>query len=251
VAIGNVGVAARIETKVSTTNPLKAFLSRYFYLCMSLLMASIVVWGFSRTVNQNLFHASPPRPLLLWIHGTAFSTWIVFFILQSALVRIRRVTVHRTLGWFGATLAACMTVLGFTIAIVMTRFDITILHQKDVASFLSIPFEDMIIFSSCVALAIYWRKKPDYHRRLIFMATCLLMDAPVGRFDFIFDNNLFFPFLDSLILLGLARDWFVDGRVHKVYLYALPPIIALQSLAMYAWRINPQWWQHTTRAILG
>lgn len=250
-AIGNVGVAARIETEVSTTNPFKTFLSRYFYLCMSLLMASIVVWGFSRSVNQNLFHASPPRPLLLWIHGTAFSTWIVFFILQSALVRVRRVTVHRTLGWFGATLAACMTVLGFTIAIVMTRFDITVLHQKDVASFLSIPFEDMIIFGSCVALAIYWRKKPDYHRRLIFMATCLLMDAPVGRFDFIFDNNLFFPFLDCLILLGLARDWFVDGRVHKVYLYALPPIIALQSLAMYAWRINPQWWQHTTHAILG
>jgi hypothetical protein len=250
VAIGNVGVAARIETRVSTTNPFKTFLNRYFYLCMSLLMASIVVWGFSRTVNQNLFHASPPRPLLLWIHGTAFSSWVVFFILQSALVRVRKVAIHRTLGWFGATLAACMTVLGFTIAVVMTRFDITVLHQKDVASFLSIPFEDMIIFGSCVALAIYWRKKPDYHRRLIFMATCLLMDAPVGRFDFIFDNNLFFPFLDCLILLGVARDWFVDGRVHKVYLYALPPIIALQSLAMYAWRINPGWWQSITRAIL-
>ena len=217
---------------------------------MSLVMAGLVVWGFSRTVDHNLIHAKPPRPLLLWMHGTAFSTWIVFFIAQSALVRVRKVRVHRLLGWFGAGLATVMVALGFTVTVVMTRFDMTVLHQKNVASFVGIAFGDMIIFGTCMALAIYWRKRPEYHRRLVFVATCELMDAAIGRFDFWYNHNLFYAGLDLLIVLGMMRDWVVDGRVHKVYLYALPAMIVVQAFTVYAWRVNPAWWQEMTRAIL-
>jgi hypothetical protein len=250
-AIRDAAFAARIEKEVSTTNLLKAFLSRYFYFSMSLAMAGLVVWGFSRTIDANLLHAKPPRPLLLWMHGTAFATWLVFFILQSALVRVRKDSVHRFLGWFGAGLAPVMVVLGVTTSIVMTRFDLSVLHQKGVESFLSIPFEDMIVFGSCIALALYWRTRPEYHRRLIFIATCALMDAAIGRFDFWFNHSIFYAGLDLLIVLGMVRDWIVEGPVHKVYLYALPPMIVLQSLAVYTWRVNPVWWQGITHAILG
>jgi hypothetical protein len=246
-------IAVRIEKEkaLSTTNRLKTFLSQYFYFSMSLVIAGIVMWGFSRTVEANLIHATPARPLLLWMHGIAFAMWLVFFILQSALVRVRKVRVHRVLGWFGAGLAPVMVVLGVTTAIVMTRFDVAVLHQKGVESFLSIPFQDMLVFGSLIALAIFWRTKPDYHRRLIFIASCGLMDAGIGRFDFWFNHSIFYVGLDLLIVLGMMRDWIVDARVHKVYLYAMPPIIVLQSLAIYAWRVNPAWWQGITRAILG
>lgn len=250
-AVGNPGLAAPIQKEVSATNPLKAFLSRYFYLSMSLVLAALVVSGFSRTVNVGLFHANPPRPWLLWVHGAAFSTWIVFFIAQSALVRARKVSVHRLLGWFGAGLAAVMVPLGFTIAVIMTRFDILVLHQSGVDSFLSVPFTDMILFGSCMALAIYWRKRPEYHRRLVFVASCQLMDAAIGRFDFMFNHSLFYPALDGLILLGMVRDWVVDGRVHKVYLYALAAMIVVQGFATYTWRVNPGWWTAFTHAVLG
>ena len=159
-AIGNAALAAPVNKVLTTASRFKTFLCRYFYLCMRLVLAGLVLWGFSRTVDANLFHANPARPVLLWMHATAFSTWIVFFILQSALVRVRKVNVHRTLGWFGAGLASVMVPLGVTVAIVMTRFDTFVLHQKDVASFLSVPFTDMIIFGACVALAIYWKKRP-------------------------------------------------------------------------------------------
>src|SRR5215475_3765446 len=138
-AIGNPTYATGISKEASTANPFKTFLGRYFYFCMSLVLAALVVWGFSRTVDANLFHANPPRPWLLWAHGAAFSTWVVFFILESVLVRTRNVGVHRFLGWFGAGLAATMVVLGFTIAVIMARFDGTVLHQPGVDAFLSIP----------------------------------------------------------------------------------------------------------------
>ncbi len=224
-------------------------LDKYFYLAMSLLVAAIVVWGFSHTINASLFHAAPPRPLLLWIHGAAFSAWVGFYIFQSALVRTHNVKIHRTLGWFGVALAAIMVPLGFIIAVIMNRFDAVVLHLSD-PTFLSVPFGDMIIFGICVALAVAWRRKPELHRRLLFIATCSLLDAPFGRIDYIFNNSLFYVFVDSVILLGVVRDLLVNRRIHKVYLVALPLIIAFHVAIVYVWRAAPAWWLSITHAIL-
>lgn len=251
VNVERAGPAARGKTGTIAVTGRNGILDRYFYFSMSLLVAVIVVTGFQRTVNDNLFHPAVPRPFILWIHGTAFATWVIFFICQSTLVRIHKVSWHRFLGWFGAGLATVMVVLGTTTAIVMARFDAVQLHQKGTDAFLSIPFYDMIAFGVCIALAVYWRKRPELHRRLVFIATCALLDAPFGRFDYLFDHNLFYLCLDLVIVLGVARDLLVDGRVNKVYRWALPLLIVGQSLAVYMWRINPSWWQGITHAILG
>jgi FtsH-binding integral membrane protein len=250
-----VAAATGPERKLSTVTVRgrHGILSRYFYFAMSLVLAAIVVAGFKRTVNDNLFHPAVARPFILWIHGSAFAGWVIFFICQTSLVRLHKVSWHRSMGWFGAGLATVMVPLGVTTAIIMARFDMVQLHQSesDAHAFLSIPFYDMIAFGVLVALAIYWRTRPELHRRLIFIATCGLMDAPVARFDYVFDHKLFFPFLDLLIVLGVGRDLLVDRRVHKVYRYALPVLIVGQSLAVYMWRDNPSWWQGITHAILG
>lgn len=159
VAVGGLGFTTRSQTSV--TRGFKTFLGSYFYLCMALLMAGLAAWGFSYTVDARLLHAKPPRPLLLWFHAAAFSAWIVLFIAQSALVRLRKVSVHRTLGWFGAALAATMTISGFILSVVMLRLEMTLLHRKDIAKFLSVLWGDMIIFGACMALAIYFRKRPS------------------------------------------------------------------------------------------
>lgn len=223
---------------------------RCFYFFLSLLVAGIVVAGFSRTVGHNLIHAAPPRPVLLWIHGAAFSAWVVLFIVQSALVRVRKVSVHRTLGWFGAVLGAMMVTLGCVIAVVMGRFDALQLHQPDPA-FLSIPFFDMAAFGTLFGLAILWRGKPDWHRRFIVLATCGLLDAAFARYDYVFDHRIFFLCVDAVMLLGVARDLLVDGRVHKVYLYGIPALVVGQSVAMYLWRGAPGWWVSSCKEILG
>ena len=51
---------------------LRKFLDRYFYFGMSLLVAAVVVFGFSHTIGANLFHPDIPRPLLLHIHAIVF-----------------------------------------------------------------------------------------------------------------------------------------------------------------------------------
>src|SRR5947209_12060275 len=119
----------------------------YFYLCMSLLIAAVVVYGFSGTVGNRLTHANPRRPILLWVHAALFSTWVAFYILQSALVRIRKVKLHRALGWAGAALGTSMIVIGFWVAVVMARFDTSRLHRPNRDAFLIVHLFDIVAFA--------------------------------------------------------------------------------------------------------
>ena len=228
----------------------KFYLGRYFYFAMTLLTAVLALWAFSDTVNPNLLHAKPPRPLLLWLHAAAFAAWIAVFVVQSALIRARKLRLHKTLGWFGAALAAIMVVTGFIVANVMIRFESTVLH-RNVTSFLAILWCDMLIFGAGMALAIYFRKRPELHRRLVFLATCQLMQAIFVRFHYLGRNGLYFPAIDLLILAGIFRDLIVDGRVNRAYAYTFPAMILLQGFSTYLQRVNPGWWQATTHAILG
>src|ERR1700734_4439155 len=146
----------------------------YFYFFMSLLIAATAVYGFSHTIDHNLIHRSPLPPFVLYIHAIVFPAWIVFFIVQSALIRSHNVRVHRRLGWFGVGLAVAIVVVGALTATGMARFSI---EQKDPfnsAAFLIVQVMDISCFAVPFALAIYWRKKPEFHRRLMLIASCAL-----------------------------------------------------------------------------
>src|SRR5271154_5859825 len=110
-----------------------SLLEEYFYFFRSLLIAVVTVYGFSQTVNENLFHPAEPRPFLLAIHAVVFCAWVVFYIFQSALVRTHNVRLHRLTGWFGVALGTVMPVLGVWTAIAMFRFKIHQLNHPRVA----------------------------------------------------------------------------------------------------------------------
>ena len=156
-------------------------LGRYFYLGMALLLTAIVFYGFSGTIEANLFHPSFPRPVVLYVHAAVFGAWMILFIIQSALVAVgRKPGWHRRLGWFGFVLGCAMPVLGVTSALRMTRLRAAFGDTDDVA-FLILALCDMAAFATLFGLAIVWRKQPETHRRLMFIATCGICVAAVTR----------------------------------------------------------------------
>lgn len=240
-------VATRPARHITGRNGL---IDKYFYFAMSLLIIAIVVSGFGQTVNANLLHPDVPRPGILWVHAATFSAWVLFFVLQSALVRTHNVRVHRTLGWFGVALGAFMVPLGLTTAYVMTRFDVLQLHETWRATFPGIQLNDMLAFATFFLLAVYWRRKPELHRRAIFLATAVLLAAAFGRFSYIAHHSLFYVGVDSVILLGAVRDLLVNRRVHTIYRVALPILIVTQTTAVYLFRVAPAWWVRVTHVIV-
>jgi hypothetical protein len=230
-----------------------SLLDRYFYFAMSLVALAVVLWGFGPTIDEKMLHPAVAPPAILWFHGAIFSSWLVFYILQSALVRSRHIKWHRFMGWAVAVLAAIMFPLGLATGIAMVHFETYQLHMPGRYAFLAIPFFDISAFAVCIALAIWWRKKPELHRRLIFIGTCALLVAAFARIDhaFLRQHSLQYLGADLLIALGIGRDLLVNRRVHAVYRVALPLYFVAQLFVIYLWRIGPQWWVHIAHSIVG
>jgi len=226
-------------------------LDRFFYLWMSLVIVAVVIYGFSFTIDQNLIHPNIPRPSFLYFHAGVFSLWLAFLILQSVLVRTSNVIVHRRLGWFGAVLGAVIPIVGVSIAITMGRFNAQQLHRSNTEADLIVPLWDMVAFTIPFAWAIYWRRKPEFHRRLILVATCALTAAAFGRFpESLLPPTFFYAGVDVLILLGALRDFWLTRTIHPVYRYLLPAFVAGQVLTMYIDTHQSHFWVKIAHALL-
>ena len=61
---------------------------------MSLVIAGVVIYGFSHTINENLIHPEYPRPLILYLYAVIFTSWVVLLVTQSAFIRTRNHPVY-------------------------------------------------------------------------------------------------------------------------------------------------------------
>jgi hypothetical protein len=206
---------------------------QYFYFFMSLLIVAVVGFGFGRTVGPRLLHPTHHKPLLLSVHATIFSAWICFYVLQSALVRTGNVRIHRMLGRFGVVLGIAIPVIGTVTAVVMQRFDLQYRDLARTAPLLRTAILDLASFTIPFVLAIYWRKRPEFHRRLLLVASAGLTAAAFVRFPPVFHPwPYYYVGVDALIFLAVVRDLVIDRRIHPVYLAALPTFIFAQLVVM-------------------
>lgn len=249
------------NTQASRAPNHASLLGSYFYFLMSLVVAVVVVYGFSHTTKDKLIHPAVAPPIVLYVHAAVFSAWVLFFLFQSALVRMGMVKWHRLIGWIGVGLGLAVFVVGVETAIAMGRFNIFHFHRRYPEGALLISFFDITAFTIPFALAIYWRKKPEFHRRLQFMATCALTAAAFGRFPRLFlaspgQNPALRGFLiwvalyagvDLLISLGTLRDWAVNRQIHPVYRYGLAAFLVFQVGMLYTLVRHSAWWLKTSR----
>ena len=236
------------QQSVETVRPRsssRGWRDNWFFFCSAWVIVAVVAYGFAQTLSENLLHAAIPRPGILWLHAAAFFGWLGLFITQTTLVRTGRVSWHRALGVAGLLLGAMMPLIGIATSLAMGRFNIAhaLGDPPDESAFLAIPFNDMIFFTITLCAAGWWRKRPDVHRRLVFVATCLLTAAAFARYPFIAIRALrWYAGVDVLLLLGVAYDLTLHRRVHMVYVVALPPILVGQVFAMWLFMARPHWW---------
>lgn len=201
-----------------------------FYLAMSLLMLALVTYGFSRTIGNGLIHTHRPHRivLLLSFHGAVFYTWMLLFVVQSALVRRRNLRLHRLLGWFGAVDALLIVVMGLWASFAE--------HAPFAAECIGVV--SMAGFGVPVTLAVLWRKRPAYHRRLMLIATAMLTNAAFARLPGGYlPGHFFYAGTDLFIAIGIARDLWTERSLHVVYRWAMPLLLAAETAVLIsAWR---------------
>jgi hypothetical protein len=208
---------------------------RRFYLVMGFVALAVVVAGF----GPGLFgaHRNAPLSRLAWLHGVIFSAWLVFYLLQAALVALQRRDLHRRLGLAGAALAALMAGVGYATTIAMGRrgFDLSgeLNIEADPLGNMIFPLGDLASFALLVIAAFVYRRKPEIHKRLMLLATIgSLMAAPLahvlGRLPAFHEMPaiILVP-LACLYLSGAVYDRVTLGRFHAVTLWG--------GLALLVW----------------
>ena len=233
--------------------PARRVARRPFHAVMACVMAAVVVYGFSRTIGANLLHPATPRPVLLYVHAAVFSAWLLLFVVQSMLPLAGRVAWHQRLGLAGAAIGAAVPLMGISTAIVMYHFNAAQdPHAPSSPAGLSVPLNDMLSFAIAFGLAMRWRRRPDFHRRLMFIAMACLTVAAFARFpERLVPDPWWYLYVDALVVIGALRDLVIDRRVHTVYRVALPLLAAGQALAMWLMLAEPAPWVAALRALVG
>src|SRR3954471_3419951 len=124
--------------------------SRRFYVGMAIAFAITVFAGFARTYFLRAHYGSPALPTLVHVHGAIFTTWVLFFLVQTTLVASGRTYLHRRMGIAGAVLAALVLAMGTTVAIHRAQNPTSPIPGVPPLVFLAIPLFDMGLFAILV-----------------------------------------------------------------------------------------------------
>src|SRR6185436_13121375 len=82
------------------------------------------------------------------------------------------------------------------------------------------PLLDMLVFAPLFAAAIYYRRTPELHKRLMIVATTALLVAAVTRMPFLGSPPDRLPLhliWTAPILLAMAHDFWRQRRIHPIY----------------------------------
>ena len=151
-----------------------------FHLWMTLLMAFFVFGGFGMTYLGPLATGTfPPAPPVVHLHGLVFFTWTVMLVTQAALVNLKNVKLHRSLGTFGIGWAAIVVFVGLLITILGMSSGFRTPADPGL-TYLSLGASPS--FAILFAMAIRAVRKPQVHRNLVLLAMISILMPGINRF---------------------------------------------------------------------
>ena len=207
---------------------------RIFYSAVPMAVAAIVFAGFAPSwfLRPMLGTATmDPLTVIAIAHGTVFTSWIALTIVQPLLIASGHRSLHRTLGYVGAGIAAAMVVL-----ILLATSESMKLGTPPVfptpTVFFTINMMGLVTFAIIVGLAIAKRRDAQAHKRLILLSLTVLMAPALARMPALRPWMPFSAFVtpDWVILAGCLYDFRTRGRVHRVWKIGGPLVIASQIL---------------------
>ena len=192
---------------------------RRYYLAAAAGIVIVVLAGFS--VDLDLLHDMSSLSVLVRAHGALMFGWIALFVTQTLLVAGRRVDWHRRLGVFGAVLAAAIVVADTATVIVAARLGGNHLPPGiPVPLFMGFALFDLMTFAILVGCAIALRRRSDWHKRLMLLATLMVLDAALARFISVYTSWNLDPSIarDALVLACVVVDTWRCRRLHPAFI---------------------------------
>jgi len=222
------------------------------YVGLAVLSAVIAVVGFWPTYFGMLFTGVVDKAPIIHLHAAVYVGWLAIFLTQAVLAATGRIAAHMALGRFAIGYGVLVIVIGLLTA--FARFAVRVRAGEVVAAQAQLlgPLLDMLVFAPLFAAAIYYRRKPELHKRLMIVATTALLIAAVGRMPFLgTPRNLLLLHLiwTAPILLAMAHDFWRQRRVHPIYLLGLV-VLVLEGPLVRGPARGSEAWQNMTSGLV-
>lgn len=190
-------------------------------------------------------HENPAAPWIVHVHAVIFSAWMLLITVQVLLVVGDRVALHRKLGWLLVGWAALMGVMG-PVAIMQSQAVNLQGGPIFEPRFLSVAFENVLMFLILLAWGIALRRNPAAHRRLMILSSVAFADPGFSRFSgWIWpvppDSPVvyfLYTFYGNVLLIALmaAWDWW-RGRLMRSFVAGAAALLTAEAVAvaLYFW----------------
>jgi hypothetical protein len=216
--------------------------SRRFYLWAALACGLIAVGGFAQTYYLKSLFETPALPASLHLHGIIMSAWCLLFAVQSFLIATHRVGVHRRLGIVGAVMAVLVVLAGAHATFEATAREV---HDHVVGKFhflFGLNLANLAVFAVLVAAALRLRTRPDFHKRLMLLATVTMLAPAVARIVLLFTHAPLAQILafDGCILACVALDTDLHRRLHPAMGWGA--VLVLGCFHLIYWALATAWW---------
>jgi hypothetical protein len=202
---------------------------RRLYVAVALLAIAIVLAGFWRTYFGPLLAGTVDAPTIIHFHASIYVGWLALFLTQTVFAATGRVALHIKLGRLAIGYGALVIGAGLLAAFGMFWLRVRAGEVAAAQSALVGPLLDMLAFAPVFAAAVYYRRKPQLHKRLMVVAATLLLIAAVGRIPFPAELRtllVIHAVWASPILLAMAHDLWRERRVHPAYVIGLVVLVA-------------------------
>ncbi|SFB52350.1 hypothetical protein [Algoriphagus aquimarinus] len=218
-----------------------------FFLAIGIIGLLAVLIGFSTTFIIPLGKGEFKAPLVIYVHGIFAFCWVFLFFIQSLLVQNNDIKKHRLLGFFGVLIAIGVTVTLVPVGLYQVEKELLQGLGPTAISSIVGTVSSAILFISLVLGGILKRHNPSTHKRLMLLATIVLLWPAWFRFRHLFPfiphPEIWFAIVlaDSLIVVSIIWDKITYGKFNPVLLYVGLLIIIEHSFEAYmfdnsAWR---------------
>ena len=209
--------------------------ANWFYFGFGLFALAVVLIGFSTTYIVPMARRTFNAPWIVHLHGASALSWVLLLIFQARLVRKRRTPLHRHVGRAAIPLALLIWASGIATATWAATRDLPQLGSAATSS-LAGTATGLTLYLLLVIAAIAARRRPDWHKRLLILATIQVLWPAFFRFrhllPFVPQPDIWFALVLAYlpVLVAALRDRWRWGRIHPVWLFVGPALVVEQSV---------------------
>lgn len=209
--------------------------SRHFYVAIAGFIFVFTLVAFARTYWAPMAAGSLDMHAAFHAHAALFFAWTFYFLIQTMLVAQGRTLLHREFGMLGVALAGAMVFSGVLVVIVNLSLLMGTPRERIVLGTAILALSAMVLFASFMTAAVANIRQPEWHKRLMVLATFSLLQAVVARYVLLIPDlaqphrALISAAIVDLLLMGvILADARIKGRIHPAYLVGSALLLFVQ-----------------------